>query len=174
MSQSSEASMIGRRSELLATVLLTRRLNVDVHPFAAEEEGIDLICTIRLGPGDKLQGFLPFGVMVKGTARKLDTEQEATSFAHHHRKTFSADKFFMPVIVLLVSMQKDEAYFSWLVKPEKGSNKLVRCQELEFAHFGVRELDHLINAIKGWYEQLDATVVVDAGERNGSGCTASV
>lgn len=110
MSQSSEASMIGRRSELLAKVLLTRRLR---------EEGIDLICTIRLGPGDKLQGFLPFGVMVKGTARKLDTEQEATSFAHHHRKTFSADKFFMPVIVLLVSMQKDEAYFSWLVRPEK-------------------------------------------------------
>ena len=81
MSEADKA-MIEKRSELLARVALTRGLNVDVHPFAdSPDTGIDLICTIRPDPDDEVHGFLPFAVIVWGTAKELATEDEATKSA---------------------------------------------------------------------------------------------
>jgi len=66
---SSENAMVGERAELLAKVALTRRLNVTVHPFGDKADNtLDLVCTIR---DDDVKGFLPFGVLVWGTAREL-------------------------------------------------------------------------------------------------------
>jgi hypothetical protein len=164
MSEATKAEMIGRRSELLATVVLTRRLNVDVHPLGAHDQGIDLICTIRPDPGEKLHGFLPFGAFVWGTAEALETEEEATRYARSHKKDFNKQLFFMPVIVLLFSMMNDTGYVSWLVRPGKDSDKLYRCKNLVFKQFDIRRLDKMVNSIKKWYQRLEAAIVSTAGE----------
>jgi hypothetical protein len=169
MSDTTKAAMIGRRSELLATVALTRRLNVDVHPFGAKDEGIDLICTIRPETGEKLHGFLPFGAFVWGTAEELDTEDAATRYARLRKKEFNKELFFMPVVVLLFSMVKDEGYVAWLVKPGKDSDKLFRCKDLAFRPFDVRRLDKVVNSIKRWYQRLETTIVSVAGENESPG-----
>src|SRR5712692_9048160 len=164
MSEADKADMIGKRSELLARVVLTRRLNIDVHPFSdSPDAGIDLICTIRPDPDDKVQGFFPFAVIVWGTAKELTTEDEATKYARSRKKMHKHKaEFFMPVIVLLFSMQKDEGYFSWLVKPSKESNKLLHLRELDFTLFDSRQLDRMVNSIKKWYQRMTTTIVVDA------------
>jgi hypothetical protein len=172
MSEGDKVDMIQKRSELLATVVLTRRLNIDVHPFSDPvDPGINVICTIRPDPDDKVQGFFPFAVIVWGTAKELTTEHEATRYARS-RKRMHTDKaeFFMPVIVLLFSMQKDEGFFSWLVKPVKDSNKLLHLGELDFTLFDSRQLDRMVDRIKKWYERMTAAIVVDAGAIDSSQC----
>src|SRR4051812_34675693 len=110
-----ENSMVEQRSELLARVFLTRRLNINVHPFGDKaDEGIDFICTLN---HDRVEGFLPFGVLVWGTAKELATEADATAFGRQKKKAIKQETFFIPVIVLLFSMHNDEGYFSWLVEP---------------------------------------------------------
>jgi hypothetical protein len=173
MSEIDKGQVIERRSELLATVVLTRRLNVDVHPFdAAGDIKIDLIGTIRPAPQEELKGFLPFGVVVWGTAKELTSEMEATKFGRSQKKKIpsSQTKFYMPVIVLLFSMHKDEAFFSWLVKPCKETNKLVHASELDFTLFDVRQLDKMVQSIKNWYKRLSNTIVADADEFASAHC----
>jgi hypothetical protein len=164
MSETAEANLIKRRSELLATVVLTRRLNIDVHPFGGNTQGINLICTIRPERGEKVHGFFPFGVIVWGTTEELDTEEEATKYARSHKKEFDDELFFMPVIILLFSMIRDEGYASWLVKPGKNSDKLIRCQEMDFKKFDIRQLDKVVNSMKKWYLRLGTSMVSVASE----------
>jgi hypothetical protein len=170
MSDTDTLDLIGRRSELLATVVLTRRLNVDVHSFGAKDDSLDLICTIRPDPEEKLHGFLPFGVFVWGTAREFASEQEATRFARSQRAKIRKEPFLIPVIVLLFSMKKDEAYFAWLVEPCKDSAKLMQLTELDFTLFDAKQLDRMISRIKKWYQRMQTTILADAGEIDALRC----
>jgi hypothetical protein len=164
MSQTGTLDMIGRRSELLATVVLTRRLNIDVHSFGTSDDSPDLICTIRPDPEEKIHGFLPFGVFVWGTAKELASEEEATRFARSRQAKIRKDTFLMPVIVLLFSMKKDEAYFAWLVEPCKDSAKLMHLTDLDFTLFDGKQLDRMISRIKKWFQRMQTTILADAGE----------
>src|SRR5438105_4159880 len=98
MSETDTLDMIGRRSELLANVVLTRRLNIDVHSFGTKDDGPDLLCTIRPDPEEEIHGFLPFGVFVWGTSKELASVQEATRFARSQRAKIRKEVFVMPVI----------------------------------------------------------------------------
>lgn len=162
MSETDTLNMIERRSELLATVVLTRRLNIDVHPFGTQDDSPDLICTIRPDPEEEVHGFLPFGVFVWGTSKELANEQEANRFARSQRAKIHKEPFLMPVIILLFSMKKDEAYFAWLVEPCEDSAKLMRLPEPQFAAFDGKQLDRMISRIKKWYERVQATIIADA------------
>ena len=170
MSEANTLDMIGRRSELLATVVLTRRLNIDVHSFGTKDGGPDLICTIRPEPGEELHGFLPFGVFVWGTSKELASEQEATRFARSQRAKIRKEPFLLPVIVLLFSMKKDEAYFAWLVEPCKDSAKLRQSTDLDFTLFDAKQLDRMISRIKKWYERMQTTILADAGGMDPARC----
>jgi hypothetical protein len=158
--------MVARRSKLLANVVLTRRLNVEVHPFESIDGSPDLICTIRPEPHEKISGFLPFGVFVWGTSNELATEQDATKFARPKPAKFRKDTFtfLMPVIVLLFSMKKDEAYCAWVMEPCKDATKLIHWTSLDFTLFDVKHLDSLIFRIKKWYERMQTTILANPDE----------
>jgi len=166
---SSKADMIGYRSELLAKVVLTRRLNIDVFPLdQGGEMGIDLLCSIR---DEKVPGFLPFGVLIWGTSDELDTPEDAREHARSKRKKLHKRiRYFMPVIVLLFSMHKDEAYFSWLVEPCEDSGQLLDVAELDFKVFDVKQLDHMTRRVRDWYKRLAATVTPTAATVGSSRC----
>ncbi len=78
--------------------------------------------------------------------------------------------FLLPVIVLLFSMKKDEAYFAWLVEPCNGSAKLMHLAELDFTLFDAKQLDRMIAKIKKWYERLQTTILADPDETDASHC----
>jgi hypothetical protein len=144
-----EQEMIGERAELLARVALTRRMNVTVHPF--DEGGaaaLDLICTIR---DDDLKGFLPFGVMVWGTAKVLAHGGDVSPIAQQklkHRDT----RYFFPVIILVFSMHNDAAFFSWLVQPDPSTDgKLRHFTNPVFRSFTTKQLDMIVKSVVNWY-----------------------
>ena len=159
-----EHELISERAELLAKVFLTRRLNVQVHPFGEKgrpDQGVDFIGTIR---HDSVKGFLSFAVTVWGTAKELNDEAEATAFARPRWKQVAQATFFMPAVVLLFSMHKDEGYFSWVAEPSKQSNRLLRVAEPDFKTFNAQQLDRMINRIAKWYARLRKFLVAEAGE----------
>jgi hypothetical protein len=175
MSQEAQASLIGHRAELLARVVLTRRLNISVHPFAdGDDHGINMICTLDPSPDDKVKGFYQFAAVVWGTDKDLSTPEQATRYGRSRWRGWNRPKttFFMPVIVLLFSMQRDDAYFAWLVEPCKDAPKLLQLQHLEFVPFDTKQLDKMIHSIRRWYERLSPQVVVaDAGATDSSQCS---
>lgn len=145
--------MVGHRSELLARVALTRRLNVDVFNMdTGGEMGIDLLCSIR---DSTVPGFLPFGVLVWGTSNPLDTPEDLAKHLRTRRKKLDKrTRYFIPVIVLLFSMHNDKEFYAWLVEPRGDSTHLVDVADLDFKPFDTRQLDGVIRRIANWYKHL--------------------
>lgn len=160
---------IGHRSELLARVVLTRRLNIDVVPFnEGGEMGLDFLCTIR---DEKVRGFLLFGVVVRGTAAELRTPEDVTKHVSSFRKKpKSRTRYFIPVIALAFSMHKDEAFFAWLVEPCEDTGQLVEVSDLEFKEFDLKELDRMTRRITNWYKRPEKAVASEAREAHSVQC----
>jgi hypothetical protein len=157
---STESALVGERSELLARVALTRRLNIDVLNFGAKsDQGIDMIGTIK---DQEVQGFLPFGVVVWGTTGALETSAEADHFGRKKVKDLKDTSYFMPVIALLFSMQNDEAYFAWLVEPDTKSGRLMNWARPHFKPFGQKQLDLMIRKIVNWYGRMKHVIVTES------------
>jgi hypothetical protein len=161
--------MVGRRSELLARVALTRRLNIDVFGFdMGGEMGIDLLCSIR---ARTVPGFLPFGVLVWGTSDPLDTSEElAKHIRGRGKKLDKRTRYFFPVIVLLFSMHNDKEFYAWLVEPCENSTHLVDVVDLDFKPFDTRQLDRVIRRITNWYNRLAADIRPEIVEIESSPC----
>jgi hypothetical protein len=152
--------MVGHRSELLAKVALTRRLNIDVFDFdMGGEMRIDLLCSIR---DASIPGFLPFGVLVWGTSDPLETSEELAKHVRGRRKKpDKRTRYFFPVIVLLFSMHNDEAFYAWLVEPCENSTRLVDVADLDFKPFDTKQLDRVTRRITNWYKHLAADIRPD-------------
>jgi hypothetical protein len=159
---STESVMVGERAELLARVALTRRLNVSVHSFGDNgNSGIDLICTVR---DDSVKGFLPFGVMVWGTARPLTHGGEVSPIARQKLKSQDTT-FFLPVMILVFSMHDDAAFFSWLVEPDPEEGKLILHTRPVFSSFTIKHLDMVVRAVVGWYQKVGSALVEAEADR---------
>jgi hypothetical protein len=157
------AEMIGHRSELLAKVVLTRRLNIDVFNLdAGGEMEIDLLCSIR---DEKTPSFRPFGVLVWGTRAELDTPEDLAKHVRTRTKHLEKrTRYFFPVIILLFSMHKDQAFFSWLVEPSEGTSHLIDVAGLDFKEFDIKQLDRMTKRISDWYKRLATTIMRGPGE----------
>jgi hypothetical protein len=161
MSTDTESAIVGERAELLARVALTRRLNVDVHPFdEMHATGIDLVCTIR---DETVNGFLPFGVLVWGTARPLTDGADVSAIARQKLKTQDRT-FFLPVLILAFSMHNDAAFFAWLAEPDPKSGKLILANKPVFRPFTLKQLDGVIDAVVAWYRKVKPELVERASE----------
>jgi hypothetical protein len=152
---SAENAMASERAELLARVALTRRLNVSVHPFDEKSEaGIDLICTIR---DDDVRGFLPFGVMVWGTTKPLAHGGDVSPIARQRLKGHDTT-YFLPIIILVFSMEDDAAFFSWLVQPDPEAGKLLLHPRPIFRPFTTKHLDTVVTTVVEWYRRIGSVL----------------
>ena len=166
MSEATEG--IGLRAELLAKLHLTRRLNVDVHPFDEGGKGtLELVCTIR---SKEVRGFLPFGVMVWGTAKGLPTEDDATALARLRLKKTDRPMYCIPVIALVFSMENDEGYFCWIAEPCNETGKLLTVSRVRCKQFNAKQLDRITKRISDWYQIMQNDLIVEAEEASSSAC----
>jgi len=157
----SENDLIERRAKLLANVVLTRRLNIDVFSIGTKDlSGLDLLCALH---DDRVPGFLPFGVILKATSRPLDSSGDAASLVGK-RTLFPNHTILMPVIALFFSMEKDEAYFAWIVEPSESSIRLRHVSKPEFTEFDNRQLDRMIKRIADWYRFTSDSILIEGAE----------
>ncbi len=150
------------RARLLAKVLLTRQPSVITE--IQEIDGLDFLVQ-PVPEGDAEATVIPaFGVFVKGTARRLADATAANNHLAAHWNRAKANRFVMPVIGLLYSMEGDVGYWSWLSEPvaSKGSGlpRLRLIDHPDFKRIETRTAENLRSGIADWYGHLAEAVFV--------------
>lgn len=162
MPPQSPSSFIEHRTRALATVALTRSQQVQLLEFqnSPDQDGIDYFLQV-FPEGQKHVPILRgIGVAIKGTAKPLDTREQATSFVQ--KEWWGAGltpppKFSFPVILLVFSMKNDKGYYAWFVKPdvEHGRIGLVQHDRVECHELNKDSLDELVSDANKWYAILE-------------------
>lgn len=157
--------VIAERTELLARVFLTRREDVQVLPFGADD--LTFFASIYSHKATEVKGFCGFGVMVWGTEKELGDDEEATKYMARKWKHLQKDAkgtifYYIPVIILLFSMVNDTGYYAWLFEPseEDGQPKLLQQMELRAEKFDKRKLDQVVERVLNWYERFSQMIRV--------------
>jgi hypothetical protein len=168
MGSRNESEYVGRRAELLAKLVLTRRPGVSVFPFDSADIGIDLVAhlpAIRV-PGLEKPIQPSLGVVVKGTSSKLEREEDANSHARKAWKPLSENPLILsPVAVLLFSMEGDHGFSSWLMEPRlngKGPPGLEFVEAPDMIKVTRKRIDGMFDKVESWYSLMAQVVLCHA------------
>ena len=110
-----QTKLISVRTGLLAKVFLTQKPAVvtDIH----DVPGLDFFVQLSPEDNEKPSPIPAFGVFAKGTIKPLADKMAA----NHHLATYwekaKVNRFAMPFLGLLFSMNGDVGYWSWLYEP---------------------------------------------------------
>ncbi len=160
MSTRAEAEYVGRRSELLAQLVLTRRKGVSVFSLGNGDIGIDLVAHLPPMPVKGLEKPIQssLAVVVKGTSAALDREEDANSYAKRTWKPLSANALILsPVVVLLFSMEGDRGFYSWLMEPRlygEGVPGLDFVETPDMTKITRKTIDHVFDEVESWYTMM--------------------
>jgi hypothetical protein len=160
------STFVDSRAETLAREFLTRRPDVVVHAFEADD--LDLICSIDPPKNVRIQGFMPFGVVITGTDKTIPTDQLAshmatTRWVDRLKKSGAKPHFFIPVILLMFSVTRDVGFYSWVSEPhflQDGAPKLIVNEALDSARIHRNSLDRIVQVIQKWYSQMESTLIL--------------
>jgi hypothetical protein len=155
---------VGRRAELLARLVLTRRKGVTViDTDATGDLGLDMI--VQIAEPVAKSGVAPvFGVRVKGTLADLPDDASADKYvASHWREWRPPQAFLFPVVFLLFSMDGDKGYFGWVMRPDitDDTPTLTRANVPAMASIKHSALDVVLGRVYKWYGAMSKTVLAE-------------
>jgi hypothetical protein len=158
---------VENRAETLAREFLTRRPEVNIHPF--DDNDLNFVVTLSSSASLRVQGFSPFGVIVWGTDKSVSSEKAASSFATRRWKSEDGDlnsshTYFLPVLALLYPVKEDDGYYAWISEPhcpKDSPPKLIPNEHLDCTRILRNSLDNIVQQVAEWYTRL-ATVLLSA------------
>jgi hypothetical protein len=131
-----DQQFIGYRAEQLAIIRLTDRDDLHMKQMNADY-GLDfLVSILRKG---KDVGQL-FGVQVKGVMSK----EKLMSTPHNNTSVANLP---FPVLLLVFTMETDEAFWAWLKFPGEKPKRAAT----ELKPFGDAELGQIVDQVVDWY-----------------------
>lgn len=159
-------AFINNRATMLANVFLTRKPTTQVNRL---DLGHVQLLVNDLPPKTEL--VRSFGVILWGTGKKLANEEDATKFANSHwcggTDTAHDDlpHFFMPILVLVFSVEEDLGYYAWAWEPSfdspPHSTTLRKPERLTCTKIHSDSLDKILSNVGAWYEAISRIVFVD-------------
>jgi hypothetical protein len=163
-----ENRFIVNRAQTLAREFLTRRPEVVIHPFDAND--LHLVVTLDPSASLPIEGFSPFGVIVWGTDKSVSSEKAASSYATRRwrsedERSTSKHTYFFPVIALLYSVKEDVGYYAWISEPHcpnGGQPKLILNEDLDCTLILRHSLDNIVQQVAEWYTRLAPVVILSA------------
>jgi hypothetical protein len=143
-------TFVERRVELLSSVFLTSRNDIEVFPI---EFGGDVTQIAKIITADDRNEKI-FGIISKGSVGSLKTEAEATRFLNKDRARTQVRQFPFPVLVLAFSMVDDEGYYAWQSEPtdSDGVPKVLIHEKLACKRAKRNALDLIVEKVIIWYE----------------------
>ncbi len=158
MSEKTEISFVERRAHALAMVLLTSRDDLKVISVN-DDAGIDLIVSLTK---HQHATFRQFAVILKGSARKLDSARVASQILNSKssaREDFEAAS--TPICVFLFSMSGDRGFFAWRCEPitSGGLPKLRPHSMLECTELNEKTLQEIVDRVDAYYDALSKSLV---------------
>jgi hypothetical protein len=157
-------AFINNRATMLANVFLTRKPTVQVNR-------LDVGHVQLLVNEAEANSVRSFGVILWGTGKKLANEEDATKYANSHWSggidTAHADlpRFFMPILVLVFSVEEDLGYYAWAWEPSldtpSHSVTLRKPERLTCTKIHSNTLDKILSQVGAWYDAMAQFVFVD-------------
>jgi hypothetical protein len=144
-------SFVDRRVELLSSVFLTSRPDVEVSSI---EFGGDVTQIARIITADDRNERI-FGIISKGSVGSLKSAAEAGKFLNKGRSRNQIRQFPFPVLVLAFSMVGDEGYYAWQAEPsvsENGVPVLLVHTKLDCRRADRKALDLIVEQVFAWHD----------------------
>jgi hypothetical protein len=160
---------ISERVRALAIVFLTRREDLIVSEENVDG-GVDLWVT--LNPEDKV-GHRKFGVELKGGWTTVTADQANQVLAPKMQSMSRYGPFPFPVVLFFFTMEKDEAWYTWVAEPVvsiEADFKIVQHRKASCRPLNRPAIDKIVQVVDQWYDAFFAKVVRETPvkERNGS------
>ncbi len=159
-------AFINNRATMLANVFLTRKPTIQVNRLDVGH--VQLM--VNDVPGEA-KSVMSFGVILWGTGKKLANEEDATKYANSHWRggTDAAHddlpRFFMPILVLVFSVEEDLGYYAWAWEPSldslSHSTTLRKPERLTCTKINNQSLDRILSKVGAWYDAVARIVFVD-------------
>jgi hypothetical protein len=149
---------VARRAEALSQILLSSRPDLTVMS-APEHSGVDLIVSIVK---KKVNAFVHFGVMVKGTSQEIPNPAQATRLLNSIAAgDVSRPPLSMPACIFFFSMVQDHGYYAWLREPEtsRGLPRLRDCRGLQCKRLDQIALESIVDAVDSYFDALARVLI---------------
>ena len=143
--------LIGERIRAVAIVHLTRRPEILVHE-ETKDIGIDLLAFIT--PEDKA-GVRQFGVQLKGIWESVTAQEANRVLRPKMRETIQQGPFPFPVILFFFTMEKNQAWYTWVAEPivlPQGLATFRLHDEAQCRPLHDQAVDEIVDRVNAWYD----------------------
>lgn len=150
-------TFIANRALVLATVILTRRGDLEIRE-TKKDTGLDLHVFIERE--DKAMRLV-FGILLRGVVAAT-TPHSATRVLGPTMSQFAGmRKFTYPVCLFFFTMSEEQAYFSWLAEPvvTESNPKLIHHAKAKCVELTNEVLDDAIERIVAWYDAVETVLI---------------
>jgi hypothetical protein len=153
----SKNQLLAEQLRALATIILTRRSDLDIVE-TKKETGLDLHVTIDRE--DKPMRLI-FGVLLRGMASPVTAEQANKVLRTTMNQFQGMRKFTYPVCLFFFTLRQEQAFFSWLAEPviTGGAPKLVHREKANCIELTNELLNQAIEQIVAWYDAVEAILI---------------
>jgi len=157
MTKAKRDRFIQDRIRALATVILTRRPDVNIVE-TKESTGLDFHIYVERDDRSMRQAF---GVLLRGVPSPVTLDHANRVLGPTMGFFNGLGKFTYPVCVFFFTMQDDGAYFSWLAEPvvSQQGPKLVHRTGADCAELTDARLDGVIEQVVSWYDAFELAVI---------------
>ena len=148
---------IAQRAELLATLFLTRREEVEIVRLGDKsDELFDFYINVKAAEG-KGNTFGRIGVKTYGVSPAIADAAAAKKLVHKRIEDPQAmPRIPIPVVVMLFSMENDEGYYGWLKEPQvQGEHPLlVIPQTVDMKPLDTKAVNEIVDRSLEWSTRL--------------------
>jgi hypothetical protein len=149
---------VDKRARALAMMLLTHREDLLIEEVG-DEIGLDYVVRFRT---EGKEGLREFGIAVRGFRAAVTKEYADKALRPDAQRMLRYGPFSRPVCLFLFTMERDGAWFTWVVEPigsEDGKPLLRSCDKPHCRQFDKRALKEIIERVDLWYDALFPSLV---------------
>lgn len=157
MTNEDKDRFLGERATALATVILTRRGDLEV-VRTKQETGLDF--HVHIDREEKPMR-LTFAILLRAVSSPVTVDHANKVLGPTMGLFQGMRKFTYPVCLFFFAKGEEQRYFSWLAEPvvSEGVPKLVHHTKADCAELTDDLLDQVVRRVVGWYDAVEAVLI---------------
>lgn len=157
MTNDSKERFLGERVQARATVVLTRRDDLQITE-TKKDTGLDF--HVFINREDKSMRLV-FGVLLRGVPSPATIDHANQILRPTMGQFQGMRKFTYPVCLFFFTMREEQAFFTWLAEPVLNGDtpKLVHHNDANCFELTSERLDQVVDLIVAWYDSVEAVLI---------------
>ncbi len=157
MTEESKQQLLAERLRALATVILTRRDDLEIVE-TKRDTGLDFHVYVQR---EEKPMRLVFGVLLRGVSSPVTPEDANAILAPTLGQFRGMRKFTYPVCLFFFTVREEQAFFSWLAEPVviAGTPKLIHRDKADCLSLTNELLEQVVEQIVNWYDAVETVLI---------------